>query len=184
MGQALEWDVVVIDDGGQPDEHPVPALVRTTLDFSDLGVGVSSAVVVATQGHYDDLALEAALSTDASYVGLVASRKRADAVKERLIAKGVPSELLARIQAPAGLDLGRLSNRELAVAVLADLVALRASGRLTLGSVPAEAPTATDPICGMKVMISEAKYFSWSGGSRVFFCAPGCKASFDSASGS
>ncbi len=180
MGQALEWEVVVIDEGGKPDEHPVPALVRTTLDFSDLGVGVSSAVVVATQGHYDDLALEAALGTEASYVGLVAASKRADAVRERLAGRGVPPDQLIRISAPAGLDLGRLSNRELAVAILADLVALRASGRLTLGSFPEETQTAVDPVCGMTVLVADAKYFSAdAGGARVWFCAPGCKQTFD-----
>ena len=180
MGQALEWEVVVIDEGGKPDEHPVPTLVRTTLDFSDLGVGVSSAVVVATQGHYDDLALEAALGTEASYVGLVAASKRADAVRERLAGRGLPPDQLIRISAPAGLDLGRLSNRELAVAILADLVALRASGRLTLGSFPEETQTAVDPVCGMTVLIADAKYFSADAdGEKVWFCAPGCKQTFD-----
>lgn len=180
MGQALEWEVVVIDEGGKPDEHPVPALVRTTLDFSDLGVGVSSAVVVATQGHYDDLALEAALETEAAYVGLVAAPKRADAVRERLAGRGVPLDQLTRINAPAGLDLGRLSNRELAVAILADLVALRASGRLTLGSFPDETQTAVDPMCGMTVLVADAKYFSvGDDGEKVWFCAPGCKQTFD-----
>ena len=180
MGQALEWEVVVIDEGGKPDEHPVPALVRTTLDFSDLGVGVSSAVVVATQGHYDDLALAAALETEASYVGLVAAPKRADAVRERLAGRGVPPDQLARINAPAGLDLGRLSNRELAVSILADLVALRASGRLALGSVPAESETSVDPVCGMTVLVADAKYFSVdAAGEKVWFCAPGCKQTFD-----
>lgn len=180
MGQALEWEVVVIDEGGKPDEHPVPALVRTALDFSDLGVGVSSAVVVATQGHYDDLALEAALGTEAAYVGLVAASKRADAVRERLASRGVPSDQLTRISAPAGLDLGRLSNRELAVAILADLVALRASGRLTLGSFPEETQTAVDPMCGMTVLVSDAKYSSVDAdGEKVWFCAPGCKQAFD-----
>ena len=180
MGQALEWEVVVIDEGGKPDEHPVPALVRTVLDFSDLGVGVSSAVVVATQGHYDDLALAAALETEASYVGLVAAPKRADAVRERLAGRGVPPDQLARINAPAGLDLGRLSNRELAVSILADLVALRASGRLALGSVPAESETSVDPVCGMTVLVADAKYFSVDAvGEKVWFCAPGCKQTFD-----
>ena len=180
MGQALEWEVVVIDEGGKPDEHPVPALVRTALDFSDLGVGVSSAVVVATQGHYDDLALEAALGTEAAYVGLVAASKRADAVRERLASRGVPSDQLTRISAPAGLDLGRLSNRELAVAILADLVALRASGRLTLGSFPEKTQTAVDPMCGMTVLVSDAKYSSVDAdGEKVWFCAPGCKQAFD-----
>ncbi len=180
MGRALEWDVAVIDDGGSADEHPVPALVRNTLDLSGLGVGVGSAVVVATQGHYDDLALEAALATDAAYVGLVAGHKRADAVAENLRGRGVSDEDLARIQAPAGLDLGRLSNRELAVAIMADLVARRASGELSRwGAVPEAPETATDPVCAMTVLVAGAKYHSNHDGVDYWFCAAGCKKAFD-----
>lgn len=180
MGHALEWDVAVIDDGGSPDEHPLPELVRTSLDLSGLGVGVGSAIVVATQGHYDDLALEAALATDAAYVGLVAGHKRADAVAENLRGRGMSEEDLARIQAPAGLDLGRLSNRELAVAIMADLVARRASGELSRwGAVPEAPETATDPICNMTVLVAGAKYHSNHDGADYWFCASGCKKAFD-----
>ena len=180
MSRALEWDVAVIDDGGSPDEHPVPELVRTTLDLSGLGVGVGSAIVVATQGHYDDLALEAALATDAAYVGLIAGHKRADAVAENLRGRGVSEEDLARIQAPAGLDLGRLGNRELAVAIMADLVARRASGELSRwGAVPEAPVTADDPVCNMTVLIPDAKYRSTHDGVDYWFCASGCKKAFE-----
>lgn len=180
MGRALDWDVAVIDDGGSPDEHPLPELVRTNLDLADLGVGVGSAVVVATQGHYDDLALEAALATDAAYVGLVAGHKRADAVAENLRGRGVSEEDLARIQAPAGLDLGRLSNRELAVAIMADLVARRASGELSRwGAVPEAPASAIDPVCGMTVLVAGAKYHSTHAGADYWFCASGCKKAFE-----
>ena len=180
MGRALEWDVAVIDDGGAPDEHPLPELVRTTLDLSGLGVGVGSAIVVATQGHYDDLALEAALATDAAYVGLIAGHKRADAVVENLRGRGASEEDLTRIQAPAGLDLGRLGNRELAVAIMADLVARRASGELSRwGAVPEAPATAVDPVCDMTVLIADAKYHSSHDGGDYWFCAPGCKKVFD-----
>ena len=180
MGRALEWDVAVIDDGGSPDEHPVPELVRTTLDLSGLGVGVGSAIVVATQGHYDDLALQAALATDAAYIGLVAATKRSDAVAENLRGRGVPDEDLARIQAPAGLDLGRLANRELAVAIMADLVARRASGELSRwGAVPEAPATTVDPVCNMTVLVAGAKYQSTHEGVDFWFCASGCKKAFD-----
>ena len=124
----LDWDVAVIDDGGDPADHPDPTLVRTTLDLAGLGVGPATAIVVATQGHYDDLALEAALGTDAGYVGLVAAGKRASATLELLRQRGLSDEQLARVTAPAGLDLGRVDNAEIAVAVLAELVARRAAG--------------------------------------------------------
>ena len=131
QARALEWDVAVIDDGGDADEHPHPELVRTTLDFAGLGIGPSTAIVVATQGHYDDLALRAALATDAGYIGVVAAEKRASSLRRSCCAtRGIDDEQLARVHAPAGLDLGAVDNAEIAVAVLADLVARRAAGQL------------------------------------------------------
>ena len=131
LARALGWDVAVIDDGGDPAAHPHPELVRTALDLDGLGIGRSTAIVVATQGHYDDLALEAALGTDAGYVGLVASAKRAASTLELLRGRGVAEEQLCRVSAPAGLDLGPIENADIAVAVLADLVARRAGGQLS-----------------------------------------------------
>ena len=99
----------------------------TTLDL-DAGVDERSFVVVATQGHYDEDALERALATPAAYVGLVASRKRAEAVLGYLRDRGVADEALARVHAPAGLDLGHVPTEEIAVAILAEIVQLRAAG--------------------------------------------------------
>ncbi len=140
---------------------------------------VASAVVVATQGHYDDLALEAALATDAGYIGLVASRKRADATLALLRQRGVRDEQLCRVVAPAGLDLGPIENAEIAVAVLADLVARRAAGRLTSTMPSVTAPeTAVDPVCGMSVAVHDAKHVLELDGTLHYFCAAGCKAAF------
>jgi xanthine dehydrogenase accessory factor len=180
LGRALDWDVAVVDDDGDPDAHPHPELVRTALDLSGIGVGSGSAVVVATQGHYDDLALEAALATEAGYIGLVATEKRATATLELLRARGVSDEDLLRVTAPAGLDLGQVDNAEIAVAVLAELVARRAAGSLT-GTVIAPAPeTAVDPVCGMTVAVAGAKYHLVRDGADYYFCSPGCQETFRS----
>ena len=88
---------------------------------------------MATQGHFDEEALEHALATPAAYVGLVASRKRADAVLGYLRDRGVADETLARVHAPAGLDLGHVSTDEIAVAILAEIVQLKAAGKLEAG---------------------------------------------------
>ena len=180
MAAALGWTTTVVDDGGDPDEHVRPEIVRTKLDLTGLGVDGASAVVVATQGHYDDLALAAALDTDAGYVGLVASPKRAESVLEYLRDR-FDVETLDRVHAPAGLDLGRVENVEIAAAVLADLVARRSRGELSGGGV--ERPPreqAIDPVCGMTVDVAEAKYHTLHEGADYWFCAPGCQAAFES----
>ena len=182
MALSLGWGATVIDDGGDADEHNRPELVRNKLDLSDLGIDGATAVVVATQGHYDDLALEAALASRAGYVGLIASKKRASGVLDHLRSRGVAAAELDRVQAPAGLDLGAVANAEIAVAVMADLVARRARGELVAhGS--AQAPPrveAIDPVCGMTVLVDDAKYHTVHEGVDYWFCAPGCLRAFTS----
>jgi xanthine dehydrogenase accessory factor len=182
LATGIGWQVAVIDDGGDPQSHPRPEVVRTTLDLTGLGIDAGTAVVVATQGSYDDLALEAALASDAGYIGLVAAEKRASATLALLADRGVSEERLARVVAPAGLDLGRVQNAEIAVGVLAELVSWRASGRLHAAS--ALSPTdllgveATDPVCGMTVLVREARHHLVHDGVDHWFCGAGCLAAF------
>src|SRR4051794_40519393 len=96
-------------------------------------------VVVATQGHGDEEALELAARARPAFLGLVASQKRGVALLEYLAERGVPQELLDRVSTPVGVDLGHTSHREIAVSVLAELVRRRAAGEFT---APAEEPAA------------------------------------------
>jgi len=182
MGAVLGWRTVVVDDGGSVEDHPGIERVETVLDLASLGVGAGSFVVVATQGHYDEEALERALATDATYVGLVASRKRADSVRAYLRDRGASEERLARVHAPAGLDLGSVGTDEIGVAVLAELVRLRASEGLGAVAVAAPSPEtheALDPICGMTVQVASARHRSVYEGRTYYFCSAGCLAKFE-----
>jgi xanthine dehydrogenase accessory factor len=112
--------------------------VRPDLSAADLDA--RSIVVVATQGHGDEDAVERAVSAQPAFVGLVASRKRGEAVLGYLADRGVPRTLLDRVHVPVGLDLGRTTHREIAVAILAQLVQSRAAGALTPDPAQASAP--------------------------------------------
>jgi xanthine dehydrogenase accessory factor len=173
MADALGWRAAVVDDGGEVSEHDAP-VVYTTLDLEAAGVGAGSFVVVATQGHYDEDALTRALETSAAYVGLVASHKRAASVLGYLHDRGVSDDALARVHAPAGLDLGHIPNQEIAVAIMADLVRLRAAGDL-------EPPPSIEPrheeidvVCGMTVDVATARYRTSHDGRTYYFCSAGC----------
>jgi xanthine dehydrogenase accessory factor len=182
MSTALGWRSVLVDDGGSGGVHPGVGRVLASLDLVAAGVDGSSFVVVATQGHYDEDALERALATPARYIGLVASRKRAETVLAYLRGKGVSEEQIARIEAPAGLDLGHVPSDEIAVAILAELVQLRAKGELGPKEVeapPSELHEALDPICGMTVKVAGARYVSAHEGRTFYFCSAGCKARFE-----
>lgn len=89
--------------------------------------------VVASLGHGDEEALRQALDAGCEYVGLVASKRRGTAVLEELREGGVADEALARVRTPAGLDLGAKTHAEIAVSILAELVATR-RGQILLSS--------------------------------------------------
>jgi xanthine dehydrogenase accessory factor len=126
--------------GRSPMAHTLAELAgalgwRTALidgpDFSAADADERSMVVVATQGHGDEEAVEQAIAARPAYLGLVGSHRRGASVLGYLADRGIPSDQLDRVRVPAGLDLGRTSHQEIAVAILAELVQLRASGALS-----------------------------------------------------
>jgi len=108
-------------------------------DFTTADVDVRSVVVIATQGHGDEEAVEQAVAGRPAFVGLVASRKRGEAVLGYLADRGVSRDLLDQVRVPVGFDLGHTSHPEIAVAVLAELVELRGKGALNPRPVEAAA---------------------------------------------
>ncbi len=99
-------------------------------EFTAAHADLGSMVVVATQGHDDEAVIERAAAAQPAYLGLVGSRRRGAAVLGYLADRGVPEDQLDRVHVPAGLDLGSITHAEIAVAILAELVQLRASGAI------------------------------------------------------
>lgn len=136
----------------------------------------AEAVVVATMGRGDEEALEAAFAAGAGYVGLVASAKRAAVVLGALRERGVGEELLAQVRSPAGLDLGPSTQGEIAVAVLAELVAWRhLRPREVSLSAAAES---LDPVCGMTVVVAAETPSAEHAGTTYYFCGGHCRERF------
>ena len=138
------------------------------------GDGDVDAVVVATMGRGDEDALEAAIASGAGYVGLVASARRAGVVRAALRERGVSDERLAGVRSPAGLDLGPSTQEEIAVAILAELVAWSHSR----GRSPSQLLEATDPVCGMTVSVEGNDVTYDYKGTTYYFCCPGCRSMF------
>ena len=180
---------------GETAGHAVSVLTGdATAALRGLSLGSTSSVVVATHGDDDEQALTRVLATPAGYVSLVASRKRAGAIVETLRRRGVPAEQLARLKAPAGLDIGAVTPEEIAVSILAEVIQARrhlAAASLAPGAAAAaraeastspEAPAlaeAKDPICGMTVEVATARHQSDWAGRSVYFCCRHCKETFD-----
>jgi xanthine dehydrogenase accessory factor len=122
--------------------------------------------------------LTAALQTGTPYVGLVASRKRGEAV---LLSLDVDAAARTRVHTPAGLDIGARTPEEVALSILAEVVAerRRPSGRpITLDLEPVGPATAIDLICGMSVAMVDSSLHLDHEGTRYWFCGSGCLRAF------
>jgi xanthine dehydrogenase accessory factor len=172
LGQAMDFPVTVVSP--EPPTVSLPPFSATPNVF----------IIVASHGAFDEEAVEQALRSGAGYVSLVASRKRAGAVTEALRDRGVPPDLLSRLKAPAGLDIGAVTPDEIAASILAEVIQVarsRRGGRPPDTSVSEDAREveARDPVCGMSVEVASAKYRSEIGGRYVYFCGARCKRMFD-----
>jgi len=170
-------------------------------DFTPEAADGRSMIVVATQGHDDEDVLERAVASRPAYLGLVGSRRRGATVLGYLADRGVPQDQLDRVRVPAGLDLGPTTHQEIAVAILAELVQLRASGALASGALagpherrpatesarqagpegdrPAARPAlVTDPVCGMTVAADSSRPLRHEG-TDYYFCCAGCRQAFE-----
>jgi xanthine dehydrogenase accessory factor len=136
--------------------------------------GEEVALIVASHGHGEEPALEAALRAGVAYVALVASQVRGAAV---LASLDVEDDLRGRVHSPAGLEIGARTAPEIALSILAELVATRAPTAQT--AVESATPaTSLDPICGMQVSISPSSIQLEHRGASVYFCSEQCRATF------
>ncbi len=136
--------------------------------------------------------LRRGLEAGVPYVGLVASPKRGAGVLADLRADGVPEEHLELIDVPAGIDIGARTPAEIALSILATIVAVRRGERASAGprvAAPPSAPSSTappiavDPICGMTVAAVPGTPSLEYEGETIYFCCEGCRAKFEAQHG-
>ena len=125
LGRAMSYHTIVVDPSHQGDPAPYADELLTDLTRISAYVTPVTSIVIATHGQYDELALEQALATSAPYIGLVASRKRADSVREYLAQQGFTGEQLGRFKSPAGLDIQARRGDEIALSIMAEIVQRR-----------------------------------------------------------
>jgi xanthine dehydrogenase accessory factor len=129
MAHGLELDVTIVDPRtafATPERFPsVPVLAEwPDVALPRLGLDRYTALLALTHDpKIDDPALSAALNAECFYVGALGSRKTHAGRVERLTAAGFAPDALARIHAPIGLDIGAVSPAEIAVSILAELIA-------------------------------------------------------------
>jgi xanthine dehydrogenase accessory factor len=130
----------------------------------------TDAVVVASHGNGEEMVLEAAVRAEVPYIGLVASRKRGAAV---LAALDLTDEEKSRIHTPAGMDIGARTAEEVALSILAEVIAQRQGEPRSL-TAPAAAATAVDPVCHMDVVMVPTSLHADVDGETWWFCCQGC----------
>jgi len=134
-----------------------------------------AAVIVASHGSDEEHALEEALSSGIPYVALVASATRGAAVRAAL---EVPEELRAQLHTPAGLSIGARTPAEIAISILAELVAEHHAQPGSRAAASPPAATTTDPVCGMEVALTEATPHLDLPEGRVHFCGERCREAY------
>ncbi len=172
---------------------PVLDFAVTQVDdtsLSEASIDEHTFILIATHGQYDENVLERTLVTPAAYIGMVSSQRRAAACRAYLREAGLTEQHIARLRAPAGLDIGARTPAEIAASILAELIQLRR--QLTAGEheqagavseiTPAAQPVETsaiDLVCGMSVEIAGARHTMVHAGSTYYFCCPACKKQFE-----
>jgi xanthine dehydrogenase accessory factor len=126
--------VVVVDDRAEfanierfPDAEQICVIKDYGRALEGLEINKDSFVVIMTRGHqYDRVVLVQALRTQASYIGMISSRKKRNFVYRAMLAKGVKKQELERVHSPIGMAIGSETPEEIAVSIVAQLIKERA----------------------------------------------------------
>jgi xanthine dehydrogenase accessory factor len=134
----VDFDVWVLDDRAayanqerfpRASRHIIGDIGRTLAQLVEKDVTVSTYAIIVTRGHaHDEEALYHLAPSKAGYVGMIGSKRKIKLIYEDLHAKGLSGELLARVRAPLGLDIGSQTVPEIAVSIVAQLIKCRNLG--------------------------------------------------------
>ena len=125
LGKMLDFEVIVIDHAPVLTEEPDKLIKDVDFDLSRLTFDQADSVVVLTRGANDVEVLEALSKFPCRYVGMLASRKRAKDDIDQLAKKGVKKEFLSNIRSPAGANIGAITPAEIALSIMAEVVATK-----------------------------------------------------------
>jgi xanthine dehydrogenase accessory factor len=138
--------------------------------------------IVASMGKYDEAALLPLTRTTVAFVGLVASRKRAQSVFAALREDGVTDAQIGAVRNPVGIDIAASTPEEIALSIMSEVTRVRRTtpppGPAVRGDLPSPAaPVAIDPVCHMEVPVSSPLQATHAG-STYYFCSDSCRRKF------
>lgn len=135
-GVFLGFRVTVIDDRAEfagrerfPDERINLISDDFVAALHSLKITPASHLVIVTRGHkHDEICLREVIDKPARYIGMIGSRRRTTTIRAHLKREGIDDELMLRIYAPIGLDIGAQTPEEIAIAILAEIIMIRRGG--------------------------------------------------------
>jgi len=137
MAHLTEFRTIVVDDRAEfanrkrfQHAHTVLVADPLTNAFETMSIDKSSYVVILTRGHlHDQIVLEAALKTEAAYIGMIGSRRKRDQIYTNLTKKGITKKTLNQIYSPIGLDIHSETPAEIAVSIIGQIIKVRATSQ-------------------------------------------------------
>ena len=123
LGKLLNFTVTVVDPLAKPSDLPEADRLLNSLDFSHLPPASARYVVVASRGKFDEEAVEQAVRVNCTYIALIANKKRAQEIRRSLELRGESPQRLSGVRSPAGLNIGAEGPEEIALSILAEIVA-------------------------------------------------------------
>ena len=125
MGKSLDFDVVVIDHSPVLSEQPDQLIDAADFDLGAFNFEATDSVVVLTKGERDAETLQTLSKSNARYVGMLASRQRARENISKLRKAGAGERFVSSLRTPAGADIGAVTAGEIALAIMAEVVAAK-----------------------------------------------------------
>lgn len=188
LGKTMGYQISVVADNVEEDGFENVNELLQLNEFDQKKVKENTYIVVSTQGEGDEIALENALKSNASYVAFVASLRKANAIFQELRTRGLTFDQLKKIKTPAGLNIQAKLPEEVAISILAQIIEHIRSPKETPtdknGKSEPEISTLPEdyyinPVCQVPVHKATAKHVLEYKEEKVYFCCDGCKVSFE-----
>ncbi len=182
---AMDYKVTAVHPKNDASDYGHLAGLSVVNSFGKDEISENTYLIVCTQGHGDEAALEMAINTDNEYIAFVSSRKKAHAIFNTLRSGGITFDQLKKIKTPAGLDIQAKLPEEVAISILAQIIE---DIRMPLSSEISSENRSTDiadyyinPVCDIPVHKQTAKHVLSYQDESVYFCCDGCKVKFEAA---
>lgn len=194
MASAADFRVSVMATDADVQMFPTAHSVSDNVDFNTFKNLSNTYIIITTQGEDDELSVKKALETSGNYVGFVASIKKSEDIKTYLSNAGISDTRIAELHSPVGLDINAKLASEVAISILAEVIAYFRKEKSNSGSgsgnpEPAKAISAVhnqfaedyyiNPVCNVPVSRKNPKHILEYAGEKVYFCCDGCKVSFE-----